>query len=268
MKVVSKLLLLVLVFFLVGCNGRLGPLAKELSNYDYSFYNPPRSNHGPGWTFRFVKTHDGKTVTQTVCENLYPDIQTLDGSLSLPAIKDKETRAIDFSVNLLDGLIKNVGEAKLNLSNNKIQEISIKWGPVTSKEIPLERRFDKNGKVVPISPRCHATLLDLKNRGELENSIFVVQEAAIVNSLVYDAKVDSSIQGSVNFSFKKLLEFTPKAKVTENNQTSLVIEASRYVGYRAVALMEFVPTNLLGPETATVKGKIVPREQLIKIAAD
>jgi hypothetical protein len=105
--------ILVLLF---GCKTTgLDPLQDFVNSYDYTLYVPPRSNHGPGWTFQLVKTFDGKTVPQTLCENLYPDVAVSNGSVSIPNIDTKSDVDADFAVELLEGIIESVGEAKANL---------------------------------------------------------------------------------------------------------------------------------------------------------
>jgi len=263
----KKGILIPCVFFLLQacCNGPMAPLAKELKSYGYTLYEPPRTNRGPGWTFRMVRTFDGRTVPMTVCENLYPDVDLVDGNLSLPQLSTKSTVDGSVAVDFLEGLLKDIGGAKASLSANSIKKLTISWGQVSSKELPEERKFTEKGEIRAIGAPCAAVLKELKDRGELAGNLFIVQQAILANELSYETSDDSGKKGELKASLKKLLNFEANAKATEITQTSLQIKEPRYIGYIAIALLEWAPTGLLGPESAKLYGRRLSPDELAKI---
>jgi hypothetical protein len=198
----------------------------------------------------------------TVCENLYSDVTPLDGKLSLPNFQEDTTVDAGFAVELLEGLIKNVGEAKAELKAKNVDKVKITWGSVHSKELPEERKFDNKGKEQEIGPRCASILSDLKKRGELYENIFLVQEALVTHELVYEATSESAKSGSVSFSIKELLKFKPDVNVEAISSTSLKISEDRYVGFVALALLDWLPTGQLGPEAGKISGRMVSADEM------
>lgn len=255
--------LAILLSILTGCKTTgLEPLRKFMESYDYTLYEPPRSNHGPGWTFRMAKTYDGRTVPMTVCENLYPAVKTKDANIDFPKIQMESKVDVDFAVELLEGIIDNVGEAKANLKAKGAKSVKITWGAVSAEELLPQETFDPSGKKLEVDHACAAHLNDLKQKGEFADSIFLVQQAIRVDRMDYEITSDSETGGGLSLNLKEVLTVKPEAKATQSNKSTLAIKEPRYVGFRAFIITDVVPTGLLGPETAIVSGRELTKDEV------
>lgn len=253
--------LLILTAVLAGCsrNG-LAPLSRELAGYGYTLYKPPRTDRGPGWTFRFIRTIEGNSLPMTLCENLYPGVQLHPGKLKLAKFDSTSTVTVDIAIDFLQKLLKDVASAKANLK--RVRAVTISWDKVESRELASELMFDKAGRVVPISSQCRAALEDLKKKHEFENSVFVIQSAALAHRLRYEFKADTESGWGATGQLKALLGFKAGLDIREVDTTTLEINEPAYIGYVAIALRDMVPTGLLGSETATVSGHLLSAEEL------
>jgi hypothetical protein len=261
-----KSIFLLIVFSLVsvvgGCKTGLDELRDLMGEYGYTLYEPPRSNHGPGWTFRMAKTFDGHVVPVTVCENLYPSVKTKNANVTFPNSQVESSVNIDFAVELLEGLIDNIGEAKANLKAKGAKGVTINWGGARAEELIPEQTFDKTGTKLEIDQGCSAHLSDLKKKGELSDSIFFVQQAVRVDKLDYKVTDESEKGGGLSLNIKELLTLKPDVKVSKKDKNTLSIEEPRYVGFRAFVITDVVPTGLLGPETAVVSGRELTKAEI------
>lgn len=258
-----NILIIIITMGLSGCKTTgLEGLRSLMDSFGYTLYEPPRSNHGPGWTFRITKTHDGKKVPITVCENLYPTVKVTNANINFPQSQVESTVDVDFAVELLDGIIDNIGEAKANLKAKGADSVNITWGNAHAEELLPQQAFTPNGSKIEIDSACAAHLADLKKRGELANNIFMVQQALKVEQMDYQSSASSQTEGGLSVSLKELLTVKPQAKATEVNNNNLSIKEPRYLGFRAFAISDVVPTGLLGPETAVVSGRELTKDEV------
>jgi len=255
-----------LAFLLAGMNGcdttGLAPLHAFMDKYGYTLYEPPRSNHGPGWTFRMARTYDGKTIPMTVCDNLYPAVKISNAKVDFPSSTMESELDTDFAVDLLEGLIDNVGKAKATLKSKGVKSMKVTWGVVHAEELLPEQTFSPSGNKIEVDSACAAHLADLKKKGEFGESIFMVQQAIKVEQMNYEASAKSESAGSVAVSLKQLLNLRPQVNVINGRKDALVIKEPRYVGFRAFLLTDVAPTGLLGPETAIVSGRELSRKEV------
>ena len=255
-----------LLLSLTGCKHTgLEGLRSWMKGYGYTLYEPPRTNHGPGWTFRMVKTYDGKTVPMTVCDNLYPKVKVKKANVNLPDSKKGSGYDVDFAVALLEGLIDNIGEAKANLKSKGTKSVNITWGAVHTEALLPQQTFDPSGKKLEVDSTCAAHLSDLKDKGTFADSIFMVQQAIIVDEMNYKVSANSETGGGLSISLKEVLTVKPEAKVTETSENLLVVKEPRYLGFRAFLVNDVVPTGLLGPETAIVSGRLLSDDEVSKL---
>lgn len=257
---------LLLLLGLTSCKTTgLEELRSLMKNYGYTLYEPPRTNYGPGWTFRMVKTYDGKTVPMTVCDNLYPEVKIKDANVTFPDSKVESEVDVDFAVELLEGLIDNVGEAKANLKSKGAKAVKITWGAVHTEELLPQHVFTPSGNKIQVNSECAEHLSDLKHKNAFEDSIFMVQQAIKVDEMNYEARADSEKGGGFSLSLKKILSVKPEAKTTEISQNTLAINEPRYLGFRAFLITDVVPTGLLGPETAIISGRMLSDSEISKL---
>ena len=257
-----------LVLSITGCASvGLGPLEKEIAKYGYTLYKPPRTNRGPGWVFRMIRTFDGKTIPSTLCENLYSDPKTVDGSLSLPNIHGSTTVSLDLAIDFLEGLIRDPAKAKANLK--AVREVTISWGQIRDQELSPEFKFTEKGELRPVNERCAAVLRDIKRRGELGNNIFVVQQAVLAHRLWYEFKTEGAAAVGLAGKYQDLLGFNAGVGISSTGETSLEIAERRYVGFAAIALIEWLPIGELGvSQLATVSGRRITLDEMKQIIGD
>lgn len=241
-----------------GCmHDPMKPLSDEIEQYGFTVYRPPRANHGPGWVFQFAKTFDGKTVAMTVCENLYPDIKLSDGALSFANTTRTNNLDLSFGLGLLEGLVENVQKVSADLSAKSVKDVKITWGKIREKELIPERRFSSDGKLLPISNQCAAQLRQLRESGEIDG-VYVVQSALQADALTMQVNQDASAGAKLDVTLYKVLNLKPGISASEKSATTVEINEPRFLGFVGVALIKWTPTNQLGPETATVSGRLLP----------
>jgi hypothetical protein len=249
---------------LIGCNSTgLSPLKSELAKYNYTLYEPPQSDRGPGWTFQLVKTYNGQVVPITVCQNIYSNIPPAQSDLSLPNVTSTSTVGLDFAIDFLSGLISSAPNAKANLKD--ISNIEITWGNVSAKEIPKEHQFDEVGQVRKIHPACYKALQDLKKSNALVDQVFVVQSAAMVDTFKYkfSRNSESALSGGASLPSRFGIKAGVNYKVEGN--TALEISEPRYIGFVAIAILDWLPTGLLTAESAKIKGRIMKHDEFAKL---
>jgi len=76
---------------------------------------------------------------------------------------------------------------------------------------------------------------------------------------------DQNAGASLDVSLYKALDLKPEVKVSEKTNSSIEVSEPRYIGFKAVAIIDWIPTNQLGAETATVSGKLLTADQVNKI---
>jgi hypothetical protein len=260
-----SLIIIGVVFSFFGCatTKGLGPLESKLKEHGFSVYNPPRSNRGPGWVFRFVKTFDGRTVPSTVCENIYPDAKTVDGRLVLPNITQDKSVDLSLAIDLLSGIIDPPLQAKAELKD--VGNVTISWGPVRVRELSPGNKFTAEGAIRKIDEACYAELESLKARQEIQDSIFVVQEAAVVNRFNYHFHGDTEASAKLRGQYKKILGVDFDSRVKAVDDTTLEITEDTNLGFIAVALTEWVPTGNKTVVTAKIAGKSLTEEQIARL---
>lgn len=239
-------------------------LADKIEKHNYTPYVPPRSNHGPGWVFEIAKTIDGKTVQRGVCDRLFLEPPTVDGSLTFSKGEISGTSGFEFGLGLLSDLLKDFKKASLNLSSKSSVVLKIEFGRTKSVEIPRDHFFQENGKAVPVTPGCDSALKMVRRANPNQNSsIFFVQDALIAESLLVTVDESRSLGLDADFELDKVFEFKPGVKWTRTGKTSIEILEPRYIGYRAFILEEFVPDPTMGPESAKIFTRAV-RPQTLK----
>jgi hypothetical protein len=254
-------------FLLTGCLRATSPInaiSDEVEKLGFTVYNPPRADRGPGWVFHFVKTFDGKTVPGTVCTSLYPDERVVDAKISIPNVKSTDNADVSFGLGLLDGLIDNVQKASADLSAKSIKTLSINWGDLTARELPEERKFTEEGKRVPIGNACAARLRELRQANQL-GTVFMVQQAVQAKSMTVSVEQDRNAGASLDVSLYEVLTVKPSAKVSQKSNSSIDVTDPRYIGFVAVAVLNWIPTDQLGAETATVSGRLLKREEINRL---
>jgi len=214
-----------------------------------------------------IRTFDGKTIPSTLCENLYSDPKTVDGSLSLPNIHGSTTVSLDLAIDFLEGLIRDPAKAKANLK--AVREVTISWGQIRDQELSPEFKFTEKGELRPVNERCAAVLRDIKRRGELGNNIFVVQQAVLAHRLWYEFKTEGAAAVGLAGKYQDLLGFNAGVGISSTGETSLEIAERRYVGFAAIALIEWLPIGELGvSQLATVSGRRITLDEMKQIIGD
>jgi hypothetical protein len=240
-----------------GARSQLAPLERQLNTYGYSMYNPPRADRGPGWVFQILKTHEGRSVPSTVCTNLFPNFKPSRVNLTLPATDWSTTLAVDLGLDFLDGLVPDLIKAKASLKS--VSAVAINWQDVSAEELPRDFRFTEAGTRRPISRQCHASLRDLKTHNLLNNSIFVVEQALVSHSMRMSFTADRSAAAGLDGKYQNLIGFKAAVNTKEIGKTTLEITEPRYLGFMAVALLDYVPsTDLAATEAATITGRQIP----------
>lgn len=238
----------------------LAPLRKELERYNYALYEPPRSNWGPGWTFHLLKTYDGRTVPSTVCERIYSDITPTRGKLSLPEIKTKTTVGVNFAIELLENLLMDSTKAEVNLSS--LSSVTITWGEVWAEEIPKEQQFTKEGKIREMNQACYYALQDLKEKGELEGKVFVVQGAVLTTGFKYTFARSAGGGLTEKIDWREALTVKPGVNVTREGDLTLIFREPRYIGFNAAAILDWIPNKAFTGPRAEVRVKSFKAEEL------
>jgi len=261
--------IIVAVSFLTGCvsTDAIRALEREMKEYGFSGYRPPRANHGPGWVFRFAKTYDNNTVMVTVCDFLYPKnlVVPVKGSVSLLNRESTETLDLSLGLKVIGDLVQEISKAEASLKSKSVTTLRVTWSKVEAEEIPDQYKFNAEGKLQPLDPACSAAIRQIRDRGNLD-TVFVVQEALRAESIdiSVDANVDRGAQLDVELS--KLLQLKPNVSWKDVSKSSVKVIEPRYVGFKAVAMIDFRPTDQLGPETVRVSGRVLTFEQAQKLA--
>lgn len=256
MILVRRLFCIGVLLTLVGCgNGAMKELEKEMGQYGFTPYNPPRANHGPGWVFQFAKTFDGKTVPTTLCNQLMgPGTSpVIKADVSFPEIKRDHTFEANLGLSFVKDLLKDEQKTEAELKSKSVSKLRLSWTRLVAEEIPRASLFTPEGKLVPLDPTCSAQLKALKDRGELLG-VIVVTEALRADKMEIDLQTDSSASVSATVNVKAALELKPGVSASATEQNTLSIDEPRYVGFRAFSLVGFAPTGLLGAETARISG--------------
>jgi hypothetical protein len=242
---------------MAGCvSSPVKEISKEVEKYGYTVYNPPRADHGPGWVFHFAKTFDGKTVPVAVCQNLYPDDRTQAASISFPTVTRNDTTDLSFGVSLLEGLVTDVQKASASLEAKKVKKLTITWGDLVATELPEERKFGADGKLLPISNSCAARLRELRRQNQME-SVYLVQSAVLAKSMKISVDEQQNAGASLDASLYKVLDVKPSAKVSTTSNSSIDVSDPRYIGFVALAVLDWIPLDQVGPETAKVSGRLL-----------
>jgi len=230
---------------LSACSHPLDGLKEEVNQYGYALHLPPTSNHGPGWTFAFAKTSEGKTRVITICENLFPDVERSVGNLSLPNLTTTSEVNAGLAVEMLSGIVDDPVSAKANLS--KFKKVEVSWGRVVSSEIPISSIYSAEGVFVNADPICAAFLKEMKEQSEVSNSIFVVVNSLTAHEFTYN--FGSSVGGEVGaqVDLQKALTLKPNIDAKEVVTGSLTVTEPREIGYVALALTDVVEPGLLSP---------------------
>ena len=251
----SVALSLVIISLLIGGCSTTGTtfLEKELREYGFTMYKPPRSNRGPGWVFHFVKTFDGHTVLSTVCETLYKDQSTIDGSVVLPNIKRESSVDISSAIDLLAGIVKDPPTAQAGLKD--VTKVVINWGPIKSIELSPTNKVTRDGKRIKVDEGCYSELENLKARGELGHTVFVVQEALVAQNFKYNFDAHADTSAKLKGQYKSILGAQFDGRVRSVGEAELEIRQDTFIGFIAVALENWLPTGDKTAKTAVVSGK-------------
>lgn len=224
-------------------------------------YAPPRSDHGPGWVFSFTRTADGRTVQRAVCEQLFDHLVLKDSDITIPNTTLSSDKKVGLNVSLLEGLVKNVSSANANLKVGSVDSLDVSWGPSKSYEMTDKTWWDgKQARAVSAS--CLNELRRMKNKGEFDNNVYVVDSAVQASTMKLTAKTESSNSIGAGATLSKLLEFKPEISVKETGTASLEIQEKRYVCYSAILLKEFRDTLQLGPVRQTISGEPADLKQI------
>lgn len=110
---------------------------------------------------------------------------------------------------------------------------------------------------VPLSDNCAGPLRRLKDQGKLD-TVYLLYDAVGVGAAEITADVDLSTSAGAGVTLYKLLGIKGGLKVEEKGPSSIKITQPMYIGLRPpIQLTDFVPTDQLGAETATVSGKVL-----------
>lgn len=230
----------------------------------YTAYDLPRKDRGPGWVFMFVKNFDGETVQVTVCENLYPDNNTVSDDATFFDRAVNGTTSGNIGLTVLQGLLENI-DGTLSATTGLVKSVEVSWKGLTIVDMPKERRFDDEGKIVPVSARCRATLRDmLANDGKL-GGVFFVQEALRANSLTLKVGRDTNAAASAGVDIKSLLTVAPGVSYEVDDVATMTFKEPRFIGYKAVAIEQFSPLGAMGELKAKVTGRPLSKKDIESI---
>lgn len=220
-----------------------------LKDIGYSFYNPPRSDRGPGSVFRFVRLESGKWGISPVCRNLFPQLSHTVSDLSIPNSRRKQTFDLDFVLGLLGGLIEEPAAGELG----SVREIEVTFGgSVQSHAYFEEDGLNDDGSPRELSPACYARLKALSAAGGLGGNVFFVQDAIAVTEASYSAFRGGAGQMDLRVPIREVL--LPRVGISAQfeHEHSLTIREPRYVAFKAMQITDFVDTGLTSAGRATV----------------
>lgn len=243
-------------FFLIsGCKSdtrqQLKGFSEYLENNGYSFYNPPRTDRGPGSVFRFARAESGKTIVSPVCKKLYAHIIENEASLTLPSEQSKSQLDIGFSASLIKDLLS--GDPVLDAGWSSSSLINVNFTKVKSVYINEEDLYNNDGNARTITPSCYSALKRLSNGGELHENVFIVQESIRVDTLIYNAANSNSGKTGIQADIKQLFSFKPNINYSYNSNNNLEINEPRHVAFRAFLLKEYIDTGLKSAGSARIK---------------
>jgi hypothetical protein len=247
-----------------GCN-TFGPLKKELEGYGYALMYPPRTDRGPGWTFLFAKSVDGRTVPLSICRDIWSAIEPSGGHLSLPALKTVSSVSAKLGLSVVEDLLESPVSAKAAFSDK--DTITIKWGGARNLEYAFQDLFTDDGEKIGVDPSCAGAIKTAIGGDEkVEENIFIVMDVLEVQELSYtfNSVKGASLDASVDI--KKLVTLKPGVEYSRTDDRTLVFKAPRYIGYNAIALRDFIDTGELGAAIMNISATPVSASKLNELA--
>lgn len=255
----SVTLLLVSILLNTSCDHRetsqqLDGFSDYLENIGYSFYNPPRSDRGPGSVFRFVDLEGGSRGLSPVCRDLFPDIEPTRAEVSIPNENRTEELELGFVLELLKGLLTD--ETPVDASMKREMRVEVKFSDdVQSLSYFEEDAINDDGTPRKLSPTCYARLKSLSETGQLAEGVFFVQDALRVREAEYQFSRSYDFGAHIDIPITKILH--PKAEVSSESkvENSLTIREWRFVAFKAMLVTEFVDTGLTSAGSAIIRGR-------------
>lgn len=206
-----------------------------------------------------AKTFDGRTAPLTVCDNLYPSVETTKGKLHLPKLESKTDVGVDIAVSLMESVLGSPAEAKAALGS--VSSVEIEWGEITALEVPQEKLFKPDGTPLAIHPACFAAMQRYK-QAEGPSGLIMVQAAALAHSMKYTFKAKQGAELGAGIDLKNKMTVKAGAKVTQEGNTVLVINEPTYIGFVAFAITDATPIAGFAGPRATVAGFALSPDQL------
>ncbi|MGF1615180.1 MAG: hypothetical protein ACFCVA_15095 [Gammaproteobacteria bacterium] len=224
-----------------------------LENLGYLFYNPPRTDRGPGSVFRFARTQSGSLVISPICRNLFANLKTEKANVTIPKESSTETLNVGFFTQFIADLWQHSAKAQTHLKRDGRVLVSFK--NASSVYLLEEDLINADGTPRSITPQCYGQLKKLDEKGELENNVFIIQDAIEVGRATYELSEQSFISGEGEVNAKSILIFKPHVQYKQLSKLAFEILSPRFVAYKAFLLTEYMDTGLTTDGTAIIKAR-------------
>lgn len=252
-----RVLILILAATVYGCTDNPTKPVRSFSEYleslGYSFYNPPRSDRGPGSVFRLARAQSGKIVISPVCGQLFESIEPVRANISLPKDKSTEERGIEFWISFLADLLNNPGDVSGKFSSKAT--FAVQFDGTQSHYLNEEQMVNDKGVARRITPACYARLKQLSKSGELRDNIFIIQDAVRISTGTYTFSKEALANGQGKIEVDKIIDVKTGVRWSKKTERSFSIDEPRYVAFVAFLLKDYVETGLTTAGTAIVKAE-------------
>lgn len=227
----------------------VSPLGQHISAAGYVMYYPARSNWGPGTVLTGSVINNRLSNVQEICTSLYSNLTPSNNNVALSSFQASQNHDLSLGIDLLGKVLGPDKSAKLGLSGKNAQDIDVSFGPSFEDSISGEGPFQNDGKPKRIKPACEAKLKDLKAKGALENSVFVITRA-LRSGINYDFGNDAEFKTNATLSITSKIGANAGAGWGTNGRTKLIVdgEAGLYLGAAKggmISLTSWLPSDTI-----------------------
>jgi hypothetical protein len=230
---------------------------------------PPRADFGPG--FVFIGHMDGHALVRegVVCPNLYPQITPKDVAVVLNNYSISSKAGGDINISLLDRILRflHLGTTSLDAKYGQGADYTVNLGSASESYIPLSDMW-KGGKPIPVDPKCHAAIADLRLNNQFTDRVFVVSRSLTVKGLTYtfDKSSDASIR--ITTEIADVVKAGGQASVSMSStgsNTVLDIKTPIHLGMVVEIIDRWVPSGAVSAQPeVTISGHPVTGPYLLE----